>query len=66
MYKTIKGIYKKGQIVPMEKFIEELIEWQKSKKITRKNLPLLTRNLKHFEKIEEIRLCPVYKYESDR
>lgn len=29
-----------------------------------KNLPLLTRNLKHFEKIEEIRLGPVYKYEN--
>jgi len=27
-----------------------------------KNLPLLTRNLKHFEKIKEIRLSPIYKY----
>jgi len=26
-----------------------------------KNLPLLTRNSKHFEKIEEIRLGPIYK-----
>lgn len=30
-----------------------------------KNLPLLTRNLKHFEKIEEIRLGPVYKYNNE-
>ncbi len=27
-----------------------------------KNLPLLTRNLKHFEKIKEISLSPIYKY----
>ena len=27
-----------------------------------KNLPLLRRNLKHFEKIKEIRLSPIYKY----
>jgi len=28
-----------------------------------KNLPLLTRNLKHFEHIEEIKLSPVYEIE---
>ena len=28
-----------------------------------KNLPLLTRNLKHFEHIEEIKLSPVYDIE---
>ncbi len=27
-----------------------------------KNLPLLTRNRKHFERIKEIELSPVYKY----
>ena len=28
-----------------------------------KNLPLLTRNLKHFEHVEEIKLSPVYEIE---
>jgi predicted nucleic acid-binding protein len=28
-----------------------------------KNLPLLTRNIKHFKKIKEIKLSPVYEYD---
>jgi predicted nucleic acid-binding protein len=27
-----------------------------------KNLPLLTRNIRHFKRIKEIKLSPVYKY----
>ena len=26
-----------------------------------KNLPLLTRNIKHFKQIDEIKLSPIYK-----
>ena len=31
-----------------------------------KNLPLLTRNIKHFKKIKEIKLSPVYEYDALR
>ncbi len=31
-----------------------------------KNLPLLTRNTKHFKKIKEIKLSPVYEYDALR
>lgn len=30
-----------------------------------KNLPLLTRNIKHFKKIKEIKLSPVYQYDDE-
>ena len=30
-----------------------------------KNLPLLTRNRKHFEQIKEIKLSPVYEYNNE-
>ena len=30
-----------------------------------KNLPLLTRNIKHFKKIKEIKLSPVYGYDDE-
>ena len=30
-----------------------------------KNLPLLTRNIKHFKKIKEIKLSPVYEYDDE-
>jgi predicted nucleic acid-binding protein len=30
-----------------------------------KNLPLLTRNIKHFKKIKEIKLGPVYEYDDE-
>lgn len=30
-----------------------------------KNLPLLTRNIKHFKRIKEIKLSPAYEYESE-
>ena len=30
-----------------------------------KNLPLLTRNTKHFKKIKEIKLSPVYEYDDE-
>lgn len=30
-----------------------------------KNLPLLTRNIKHFKRIKEIKLSPIYEYDDD-
>lgn len=30
-----------------------------------KNLPFLTRNIKHFKKIKEIKLSPVYEYDDE-
>ena len=30
-----------------------------------KNLPLLTRDIKHFKKIKEIKLSPVYEYDDE-
>ena len=30
-----------------------------------KNLPLLTRNTRHFKHIKEIKLAPAYKYENN-
>lgn len=44
---------------------EALVDYVIAATAWAKNLPLLTRNKKHFEQIKEIKLSPVYEYDNE-